>query len=137
MSDNAATAPAPTAAGITDPAGLAERYLAVWNEKDAGERARALGELFAEDCSYTDPLADVRGHAGLTAVIEGVRGQFPGFALRLAGSVDAHHNTARFTWELAPEGGGEAPVVGFDVVTTDEQGRIRAVYGFLDRVPAM
>ncbi|HZH21257.1 MAG TPA: hypothetical protein VEZ18_13790 [Geodermatophilus sp.] len=32
--------------------------------------------------------------------------------------------------------GPEAPVVGSDVAVTDDNGRIRTVLGFLDRVPA-
>ncbi|MEU6738778.1 hypothetical protein [Streptosporangium sandarakinum] len=50
--------------------------------------------------------------------------------------VDAHHDVARFTWHLGPEG-GEAIVVGFDVAVLTGDGRIREVHGFLDRVPAL
>jgi hypothetical protein len=63
-----------------------------------------------------------------------VQSQFPGFRFRLAGPVDGHHDQARFTWELGPDG-AEAPIAGFDVAETDEAGRIRSVHGFLDRVP--
>jgi hypothetical protein len=49
--------------------------------------------------------------------------------------VDAHHNLARFTWNLGPEG-GEPIVVGFDVAVLTEEGRISQVHGFLDKVPA-
>jgi hypothetical protein len=34
------------------------------------------------------------------------------------------------------ESDGSAPVAGSDVITLDEQGRIRTVLGFLDRLPA-
>jgi hypothetical protein len=50
--------------------------------------------------------------------------------------VDGHHDTARFSWELVNEADGSAPVAGSDVITLDAEGRIRAVLGFLDRVPA-
>ena len=43
---------------------------------------------------------------------------------------------ARFGWELIPEGGHESVVVGFDVAVLAEDGRIKQVYGFLDKVPA-
>lgn len=68
--------------------------------------------------------------------------KFPGFAFRLTGAVDGHHDTARFSWELVseaggtPSEGGSAPVAGSDVVTLNAEGRIRTVLGFLDRVPA-
>jgi hypothetical protein len=53
---------------------------------------------------------------------------------RLAGAVDAHHDQARFTWELGPAG-ADAIVVGFDVAQRDADGRLALVLGFLDRVP--
>jgi hypothetical protein len=49
--------------------------------------------------------------------------------------VDAHHNLARFTWELGQDG-AEAVVVGFDVAVLSEDGRLREVHGFLDKVPS-
>jgi hypothetical protein len=49
--------------------------------------------------------------------------------------VDAHHQQARFTWGLGPDG-AEPLVVGFDVAVTDGDGRLRTVLGFLDKVPA-
>jgi hypothetical protein len=52
-----------------------------------------------------------------------------------AGPVDAHHQQARFTWGLGPEG-AEPVVIGFDVAVTGEDGRITSVHGFLDKVPA-
>ncbi|GGO84627.1 nuclear transport factor 2 family protein [Wenjunlia tyrosinilytica] len=115
---------------------LVDRYIAVWNESDTARRADAVAAVFAEDGTFTDPLSDVRGHEGLEAVIAGVQKQFPGFVLRRGGPVDGHHGIARFTWELAPEAGGEALVVGFDTVVVGEDGRIATVLGFFDKVPA-
>ncbi|MET8569414.1 nuclear transport factor 2 family protein [Streptomyces sp. NPDC004783] len=96
---------------------------------------KAVAAAWTEDGRYTDPLADVRGHEGIAAVIAAAHEQFPGFAVRLSGAVDGHHDTARFSWELVHEADGSAPVAGSDVVTLDDEGRIRAVFGFLDRVP--
>ena len=45
-----------------------------------------------------------------------------------------HHDQARFTWTLGLPG-EEPPVIGFDVVELDGDGRIRRVFGFLDRAP--
>ena len=53
-----------------------------------------------------------------------------------ADGVDAHHNVARFGWELVPAGGGESIVEGFDVAVTADDGRIGSVLGFLDKAPA-
>lgn len=116
--------------------GVAVCYVATWNEPDAGARRRAVAELWTEDGAYTDPLAAVEGHEAIAALIGGVRDRFPGHTFGLMDDVDAHHDVVRFGWELVPEGGGEALVVGFDVAVVAEDGRLRSVYGFLDKVPA-
>lgn len=71
----------------------------------------------------------------IEAVIAGTREQFPGHIFRLLGNVDAHHDIVRFGWELVPEGGDESVVAGFDVAVVTENGYVRNVYGFLDKVP--
>ncbi|MEV5106726.1 nuclear transport factor 2 family protein [Streptomyces massasporeus] len=112
------------------------RYFEAWNAEDPAARAKAVAVAWTEDGGYTDPLADVRGHEGIAAVIAAAREQFPGFAFRLTGVVDGHHDIARFSWELVSTADGSAPVAGSDVITLDGQDRIRTVLGFLDRVPA-
>ncbi|GAA4531071.1 MULTISPECIES: nuclear transport factor 2 family protein [Nonomuraea] len=114
---------------------LVERYVAAWNETDPAARAKAVAGVWTEDATYTDPLADVAGHAGIAAVIEGAQGMFPGLVFTPGELYDAHHGIARFTWHLGPEG-GEPVATGFDVVELAEDGRISKVLGFLDKVPA-
>ncbi|CAM3085419.1 nuclear transport factor 2 family protein [Streptomyces albus] len=113
-----------------------ERYFAAWNAEDATSRAEAVAAAWTEDGGYTDPLAEVTGHEAVAAAITAAREQFPGFAFRLSGAVDGHHDIARFSWELVAAADGSAPVAGFDVITLAEDGRISSVKGFLDRVPA-
>jgi hypothetical protein len=115
---------------------LAERYIAAWNETDPVVRERAVADLYAVDARYTDPLVDAEGRAAIAATIGAVQQQFPGFVFRLTGPVDAHHDQARFSWELGPAGAPEAPIAGFDVAVRDGEGRLRSVHGFLDRVPS-
>jgi hypothetical protein len=115
---------------------LVNRYLAIWNEPDAAARRAAIAGLWAESGSYTDPLAAVRGHDAIDALIGTARAQFPGLVFEPAGPVDAHHNIARFGWRLVPASGGDSVVEGFDVAVLAEDGRIDGVYGFLDKVPA-
>ncbi|MET9903880.1 nuclear transport factor 2 family protein [Streptomyces sp. NPDC006446] len=112
------------------------RYFEAWNAGGRDTLAKAVAAAWAPDGRYTDPLADVRGHEQIAAVITAAHEQFPGFAFRLLGPVDGHHDTARFGWELVAEADGSAPVAGFDVIVLDGEDRIRSVHGFLDRVPA-
>ena len=111
------------------------RYFEAWNAAPEA-RPEAVAAAWTNDGGYTDPLADVRGHEQIAAVIAAAHEQFPGFVFRLSGAVDGHHDTARFSWELVSEADGSAPVAGFDVVRLDDEDRISAVFGFLDRVPA-
>jgi len=112
---------------------LIERYIATWNEQDPAARRAAIDAIWTEDARYVDPIAVAEGRDAIDATIGAVQQQFAGLDFRLAGPVDAHHDIARFTWELAA-GDGEALVVGFDVAVI-EDGRIRTVHGFLDKVP--
>ncbi|MGW2375507.1 nuclear transport factor 2 family protein [Kitasatospora sp. NPDC001683] len=112
---------------------LAERYLAVWNETDPAARRKLIDEVWAEDGRYTDPLAAVVGREAINALIGAAQAQFPGLEFTL-GPVDAHHDIARFTWNLGPAG-TEPVVIGFDVLAATPEGRIGTVHGFLDRVP--
>jgi hypothetical protein len=114
---------------------IAQRYIDAWNETDPTARRAAVDELFSEDGRYVDPMAVAEGREAIAATIAVVQSQFPGFTFRLAGRVDAHHDQARFGWELGPAG-EPPPIVGFDVAVTDAAGRIQAVFGFLDKVPA-
>jgi hypothetical protein len=124
---------------MTDLSEIARRYIDVWNEREAETRRKAVSGLWGDDGRYTDPLADVTGAAGIDALIGGVQEQFAGHVFRLGGPVDTHHDIARFTWELVPEGGDgtvDPVVAGFDVIVAGSDGRLRHVYGFLDKVPA-
>ena len=125
----------PTSPTITDFDQIAADYIAMWNAADPDTRDALVARLCAEDVRYTDPLVDVSGRDGLAATIAAVQEQFPGFGFTLVGAVDAHHDQARFGWELGPAA-IPAPVAGFDVVTTDADGKVSRVLGFLDRVPS-
>ncbi len=119
----------------TPTATLVQRYLAAWNATDPAERRAAIEAVFAPEARYVDPLADVTGTDALDALIAGAQEQFPGMRFTPVGEVDAHHDVCRFQWGLGPEG-AEPLVIGFDVVTVGEDGRITGVHGFLDKVPA-
>lgn len=113
---------------------LVTPYLACWNETDAQTRRLLVDRYWTDTPRYVDPMAEATGRDAVIATIAAVQEQFPGFVFSPVGDVDAHHNQARFQWGLGPEG-AEPVVIGFDVVVTDDEGRIDQVLGFLDRVP--
>ncbi|MCX4531689.1 nuclear transport factor 2 family protein [Streptomyces sp. NBC_00841] len=112
-----------------------QRYFTAWNAATPEELAKAVAAAFTDGATYTDPLASVRGHDELVAVISGAHQQFPGFEFKLTGAPEGHHDIVRFSWDLVSTADGSAPVAGSDVVTLDDDGRITSVSGFLDRVP--
>lgn len=120
---------------MTDFTALAESYIAVWNETDPAARRALIDEVYAPNGSYVDPLVDAEGREAIDATIGAVQAQFAGLIFTLGTPVDAHHNVARFTWNLGPAG-AEPIVVGFDVLVVTAEGQIQNVHGFLDKVPA-
>jgi SnoaL-like domain len=113
---------------------LVELYLKTWNETDPLRRRALIEDVYAERATYTDPMVAAQGWETIDATIVAVQTMFPGHVFTLAGEVDAHHDIARFQWHLAEPGADEPLVIGFDVAVLD-QGRIRNVHGFLDKVP--
>ena len=114
---------------------VVDQYLAIWNETNADRRRALIAEIYADDATYSDPLAEVSGLAGIDALVAGAQAQFPGLVFSLGGPVDTHHDVARFSWHLGTSGANEPLVVGFDVLALTS-GRVSRVYGFLDKVPA-
>ena len=121
----------------TDNAALVQRYLAAWNATDPAARREAIAAAFTPDARYVDPMADVRGHDGVDALIAGAQEQFAGLTFSPGEVLDAHHDVVRFTWHLGPAGSEDAEpvVIGFDVAEVAHDGRLERVHGFLDRVP--
>ncbi|HIW62155.1 MAG TPA: nuclear transport factor 2 family protein [Candidatus Stackebrandtia excrementipullorum] len=113
---------------------IAAGYIETFNETDAVRRKQLIDNLFATDVTYVDPRAAIEGQENLDAMIAGVHTEFPDWSFELTGTVDGHHDQARFTWSLGPAG-EEPPVLGFDVVNLDAHGAITAVHGFFDRIP--
>lgn len=88
---------------MTDAQTIAERYITLWNERDATRRAELLNANWANDARYTDPLASVRGASEISALIGGVQQRFPEFSFALIGKVDGFGDSVRFSWGLDPK----------------------------------
>jgi hypothetical protein len=115
---------------------VVDRYFDAWNEPDAAHRVALVEQAFVPDGRYCDPLSDVAGVADFAAMVEDVRGQFPGCQLRRTSPIDQHHDQVRFEWELTGSDGTVA-VAGVDYVALAADGRFRSVGGFFGAsVPA-
>jgi hypothetical protein len=108
---------------------MIDTYFDLWNETDAARRDELVRTVFTADGRHVDPLADVRGHAELAAMIAGVQSHYPGHRLVRTSEVDAHHDTLRYTWRLAgPD--GTVVVEATDVVELAPDGRFASVAAF-------
>ena len=119
---------------MTDAAKIADAYIAAWNETDAQRRRALIGEAWTEDARYVDPIMSGEGRDQIDGLIAAVHERFPGFRFALIGQPDGHGDHVRFSWGLGPEG-QDSPIKGTDFAVV-EDGRLRAVTGFLDQVPA-
>ena len=118
---------------MTDATHIATRYIAVWNETDPARRRALLAESWADNATYVDPLMGGEGHDQIGALIAAVHNRFPGFRFTLDGRVDGYGDKIRFSWALGPE--TEADMIkGTDFVVV-ENGRLKSITGFLDKVP--
>ena len=114
---------------------LAGQHIATWNQAGPAARRALIHQVWSPGGRYIDPMAEAAGRDQTDAVTAAVQAQFPGMTFRLAGTLDAHHDQARFTRELGPDG-SDAIVAGFDVAQRDADGRLSLVLGFLDKVPS-
>lgn len=110
---------------------IAERYIAIWNERDAAARRAKVAGVFTLDATYRDPMMQGDGHTGIDTMIAAAQAHFPGHVFALRGTPQGHHDVLRFSWRLAAPGGRDV-AFGTDVAHISDDGRLASVAGFLD-----
>lgn len=110
---------------------IAERYIAIWNERDAAARRAKVAGVFTLDATYRDPMMQGDGHTGIDTMIAAAQAHFPGHVFALHGTPQGHHDVLRFSWRLAAPD-GEDVAFGTDVAQLSDDGRLASVAGFLD-----
>lgn len=111
-------------------------YLAAWNETDAGRRREIIARTWAEDGRYLDAHREGVGHAGIDAMIAAVQQHFAGYRFRLTSGIEAHHDSVRFSWVAGAAADAPLYFGGTDFAVLADDGRLRAVTGFIDAMPA-
>ena len=106
-----------------------DTWLQAYTEADAERRDALIAAVWNEDGVLLDPPLDGAGRAAISQLTDVVLAHFPGHRFRRSTTVDAHHDVARYGWELvAPD--GAVTMTGLDVVQIDEAGRLLRVAGF-------
>lgn len=119
---------------MTDVQQVIDDYFSMWNEDDSDQRSVVIAKCFVDDATYTDPLADVVGFEGISAMVGGLRESHPGYSLRLASAIDQHHDRLRFEWEILDADGGSY-LTGVDCAVLAADGRLAAISGFFGAAP--
>jgi hypothetical protein len=112
---------------------LMEKNLSqVFGERDSARRKVAISELYTEDCTFSDAKGQSIGRAALNARVGSILEKAPGLVLRALGPAQVIQDLGRLQWRFGPP--GASPVVtGMDIAMF-QQGRIRALYTFVDNL---
>ena len=131
---------------------LADRYVALWNERDPDRRRAAIAELWTEDGMHIlqppqemreiavrpgiglTAWLEARGHAALEARAASAYGEFiaPGeFRFRRRDNVERLADVVKFNWEMVSED-GEVAGVGLEFLVLGPDGRIERDYQFIE-----
>jgi hypothetical protein len=120
---------------VTDINETVDTWLAAWTEPDEGKRQQLIGQVWAADGKLVDPPMTAAGHTELTAITAALQAQFPAHTFRRTSSIDAHHDTIRYGWELLTPDGIVA-LAGLDIAEVTADGKLQRISGFFGELPA-
>lgn len=114
---------------------LINKHIEIWSETDSKKRRSKIQEAYTSNCRVFDPFFShvIVGHDALAELIEEVQAKNPGRVFTvIPGSVDEHHDQARFSWRYESS---EDPVVitGQDFIAV-ENGSIHSLTVFVDEL---
>ncbi len=104
----------------------------VFNQRDAGLRVSAIGELYAEGAVlYEPPDTAAEGHAAISEAVTHLLASLPpDFAFIATGPALGHHGIGRLRWQAGPPNGPVA-VSGMDIARIQD-GRIHSIHVFIE-----
>ena len=104
-------------------------HLQAYTEADEAKRASLVAEVWACDGALVDPPFAGAGHDEIAGMGATLLSQFPGHTFRRTSAIDAHHQFARYGWDLvAPD--GNVVLNGMDVIEVDDGGKLKGIVGF-------
>ncbi len=132
MTESTATIPnaGPDAAAVER---LVDQHLEAYSEPRPQRRLTILRAIWATDGELVDPPFAATGHDEISTTIGAVHEHYPAHSFRRASAVEAHHDAARYIWEMVAPNGMVA-ITGVDVVQIVD-GRLRRVTGFFGELP--
>ena len=119
----------------TDPSTVVDAWLIAYAEPDAVRREALIAETWTAEGRLVDPPFEGTGPAELSGLVDVVLTHYAGHTFRRTTKVDAHHEFARYGWELVGPDGAVA-VAGTDVVRFAADGKLAGVVGFFGALDA-
>jgi hypothetical protein len=118
---------------------IADRYMAMWNISDDGERRQTVDEMFTDDAIYT--FFNYSPFIGKAAIFKHVTVAHrlysrAGCSFKSCHNAIGHHDLMRFDWVMH-SAAGETTMLGNDVFKLDPEGRIQTDYQFHVRMSAV
>jgi hypothetical protein len=111
-----------------------DTYLEAYCEPDAARRDELVARAWAENGELLDPPLDGSGRAAISGLADVVNTHYPAHTFRRTSGIDAHHDVARYAWELVGPDGAVA-VTGVDTVEINDHGQLVRVVGFFGDLP--
>jgi hypothetical protein len=119
---------------MLDPQTLADRYVAVWNEKDEERRRDAIAELWVPDGRHFVAGREAQGYPDLEKRIRGsheknVRDD--GNRFRAVAGARRLRDVVTFHWEMLPAHADTVLAKGLEFLLVDDNDRILVDYQFI------
>jgi hypothetical protein len=123
---------------MIDPETLAERYVAVWNERDADRRRRTIADLWVPEGAHFVGTREARGYDALEQRITGSHEKNVaevGNRFRTVPGAKALRDSVTLFWEMLAPDGKQVLATGLEFLLLDSSGQILTDYMFvLDQV---
>ena len=120
---------------LTELDATVDAHLAGYCEPEPAHRLELLNSAWSANGRLIDPPFEGTGPSGIADLVDGVIAHYTDHTFRRTTAVDAHHEYARYGWELvAPD--GSVAVGGTDFVTVDADGKLATIVGFFGDIPA-
>jgi hypothetical protein len=112
---------------------MKQNLLGVFNERNAAKRRPLIAKLWNTKAVFIDPEGRWVGHAAVNDAAEQLQRRFPDFAFSELADPDVNSGVGRLPWGFGPPG-EPRKLTGIDVLVASDDGRIAALYTFLDAV---
>jgi hypothetical protein len=105
----------------------------VFSERDAEKRRSLIAKIWDRKGIFIDPHGRYVGHTAINDAAEQLQHRLPGFAFSELADGDAYSGVGRLPWGFGPPS-EPRKITGIDVLVASDDGRITALYTFLDAV---